>query len=229
MLKQKMMKVALCGAIATGVVGSLEVIKPSQASAQGQGPGWGEHFAKQRYDVISSKRLPDTTVYKVDEVTDFARTQSHTAKFAKKEFKSTTTVFGVAPGFTATPLKAIMDKLGIKFEHTINKTMDMSSEFGQHILVRNPDNMTALARCVEGTLQSTQVVSKNGYGQTKTEIVKTFVPNRKTLVVVEMDSLLNKEIKKYQDAVAKSGKSPDQLLDLSLDAKIYESSRNLYR
>ncbi|MEK4503597.1 hypothetical protein [Bacillus sp. FSL R12-0069] len=33
MLKQKMMKVALCGAIATGVVGSFEAVRPSQASA----------------------------------------------------------------------------------------------------------------------------------------------------------------------------------------------------
>ncbi|OQR53448.1 ADP-ribosyltransferase [Bacillus sp. CDB3] len=33
MLKQKMMKVALCGAIATGVVGSFEAVKPSQVSA----------------------------------------------------------------------------------------------------------------------------------------------------------------------------------------------------
>ncbi|OQR53167.1 hypothetical protein [Bacillus sp. CDB3] len=33
MFKQKMMKVALCGAIATGVVGSIEAVKPSQASA----------------------------------------------------------------------------------------------------------------------------------------------------------------------------------------------------
>lgn len=224
-----MMKVALCGAIATGVIGSLEVIKPSQASAQGQGPGWGEHFAKQLYDVISSQRLPDTTVYKVDEITDFARTQSHTATFANKKVSSTTTVFGLFPGFTLTPIKAIMDKLGAKFEHTMYKTIDISSQYGQHILVKNPNNMTALARCVEGTLQSTQVVSKNDYGQTKTEIVKTFVPNRKTLVVVEMDSPLELEIRKYKNAEAMSGKSSDQLPDLSLDTKTYEDSRNLYR
>lgn len=33
MFKNKIMKIALCGAIATGVVGSLETIKPSQAAA----------------------------------------------------------------------------------------------------------------------------------------------------------------------------------------------------
>ncbi|OQR53394.1 hypothetical protein [Bacillus sp. CDB3] len=33
MLKQKMMKVALCGALGVGVVGSMEALKPSQASA----------------------------------------------------------------------------------------------------------------------------------------------------------------------------------------------------
>ncbi|KXY25680.1 hypothetical protein AT267_27270, partial [Bacillus cereus] len=33
MLKQKMMKVALCGALGVGVVGSMEALKPSKVSA----------------------------------------------------------------------------------------------------------------------------------------------------------------------------------------------------
>ena len=75
-----MMKIALTITMLGSVIGSIEIIKPSTASAQTLGGAkieWGQHFSNlNNYTVINVKRLPDTPVVKVDEMTPFGRQQN---------------------------------------------------------------------------------------------------------------------------------------------------------
>ena len=72
------------------------------------------------------------------------------------------------------------------------------------IIVRNPENHTALGRFIEGRVETTEVTSKNGYNNVKKEIIKTFVPTRVTLAVVERNTDLEKEVIRYNHLNNKS-------------------------
>ncbi|OQR57434.1 hypothetical protein [Bacillus sp. CDB3] len=227
MLKQKIMKVSLCGAIATGIVSSFEVIKPFQISAQtfGGHEVIGEHLAKRQYKIINVKRNPDTPIVKVDEMTPFARTVEHTAKFTNKKIETTTKLFEISGAITSGKdvLSKLLINLGAKYSHTRTHTLDTATEYGMKINVKDPQQHTALARFIEGKVETTEVTLKNGYNEVKKQTIKTFVPKRISLVVVQRDSLLEKEIHKYNRLKDKNNEDY-----LSLNLNIYNNEYNSY-